>query len=53
MAPGAMDYFNTEETVETSGTGNLMRIEVMEWILDADISEFDSYEDACVRIERT
>ena len=48
-----MDYFNIEEMVEGSSTGNRMRIEVMEWILDADISEFDSYEDVCVRIERT
>ena len=48
-----MDYVNIKEMVEGSGTGNLMRIEVMEWILDVDISEFDSCEDVNTRCERT
>ena len=40
-----MNYVNITEMVEGSGTGNLMRIEHMEWALDADISDLDSYED--------
>ena len=47
-----IDCINIKEMIEGSGTGNLMNIDVMDWILDADIDEFDSCEDVCIRNER-
>ena len=38
--------------LEGSGTGNLMNTEVMDWIHDVNLEEFDSCEDVAVRIER-
>ena len=48
-----IDHVNILEMVEGSGTGNLMNIDVMEWILDIDINEFDSCEDVSIRSDRT
>jgi hypothetical protein len=48
-----IDYVNIKEMVEGSGTGNLMNIDVMEWILDTDINKFDSCEDVSIKSERT
>ena len=48
-----IDHVNILEMVEGSGTGNLMNTEIMDWIYDVNVDEFDSCEEVSNRKERS